>query len=79
MTPFPSNTDLYIVLGTNKVNLCAQKPLIWVIVQDAIEDLQALMLFNHPFPNAATAITFIWECLVDVADKYRPGASVIYE
>ena len=73
-----SDTDLFIIPGSNKVNLSSQKPLIRVIVQDAIEELRALMLFSHAFPNATIAIGFVWESLLTVADKYRPAASAIH-
>jgi hypothetical protein len=74
----PSNdTDLIFILGTNRLTLSAQRPLIHVIVQDAIENIRASLLFDHAFPNAAQAINSIQESLFTAAEKYRPGASAI--
>ena len=52
-TPSSNDTDLFIVLGSKRLILSAQMPLIQVIIQDAIEGLRGLMLFNHAFPSAA--------------------------
>ena len=72
-------TDLYIVLGTNRLSLSAQKPLIRVVMQDAIENLCASLLFEHAFPTAPTAIRVVWECLLAAAEQYRPGAAAIHK
>src|SRR5216684_2309159 len=77
-TPSSNDADLFIVLGSKRLILSAQTPLIWVIIQDAIEGLQGLMLFNHVFPSAAQAIEFVQDSLLVVADRYRPAASTIY-
>ena len=63
----------------NRLTLSAQKPLICVVVQDAIENLHASLLFEHAFPNAPTAIRVVRKCLLDAAERYKPGASAIHE
>jgi hypothetical protein len=73
-----SDADLFIVPGSKRFILSAQTPLIRVIIQDAIEGLRALMLFNNAFPSAAHAIEFVRDSLLAVADRYRPAASTIY-
>src|SRR6266849_5295600 len=76
----PSNdTDLYVVPGSNRLTLSAQKPLIWVIVQDAIEDLRASLLFDHAFPRGIDVLRLTRAALLAVAEKYKPGATAIYE
>jgi len=69
---------LFIVLGSKRLILSAQTPLIRVIIQDVIKGLRGLMLFNHAFPSAAQVIEFVWDSLLVVADRYRLAASTIY-
>ncbi|KAH9023985.1 hypothetical protein EDB84DRAFT_1564550 [Lactarius hengduanensis] len=45
------DTDLVFVEGTTKIMLTSQHPLIRAIVQDAIENLRASMLFHNAFPD----------------------------
>src|SRR5258708_21460703 len=77
-TPSSNDADLFIVPGSKRLILFAQMPLIQVIIQDAIEGLQGLMLFNHVFPSAAQVIEFVQDSLLVVANRYRPAASIIY-
>jgi hypothetical protein len=74
-----NNTELILVPGTNRLTLSAQRPLIWVIVQDTIENLRALLLFDHTFPNAVKARRAIQKSILAAANKYRPGATAIYK
>ncbi|KAI9446051.1 hypothetical protein H4582DRAFT_2069399 [Lactarius indigo] len=47
------------------------------VVQEAIENLQASLMFNHSFPTAPVAFTFTKESLITAAEKYKPGAAHI--
>ena len=74
----PSNdTDLIFVPGTNRLILSAQQPLIWVVIQDAIENLWAFLLFDHAFPVALQAIKFVRDSILLAAENYKPGTSAI--
>ncbi|KAN0105563.1 hypothetical protein V8E52_010914 [Russula decolorans] len=74
----PSNdTDLIFIPGTNRLILSAQRPLIRVIIQDAIENLRVYLLFKNAFPRPVQSIKFIRDSIVAAAEKYQPGSSAI--
>ncbi|KAN0107248.1 hypothetical protein V8E52_010357 [Russula decolorans] len=74
----PSNdTDLIFIPGTNRLILSAQRPLIRVIIQDAIENLRVYLLFKNAFPRPVQSIKFIRDSIVAAAEKYQPGLSAI--
>ena len=78
---WPSNTDLVTVAsskGTKGVKLLlnSQKPLVHAVVVDAIENMQASLLFTHAFPDGVLQFTFAKECLLTAADK--PSTALIY-
>ncbi|KAI9439470.1 hypothetical protein BJY52DRAFT_1195598 [Lactarius psammicola] len=56
---WPADTDLIFAPGGTQVMLTLQRLLIRTVVQDAIKDLQASLLFNNAFPDGILAITFI--------------------
>jgi hypothetical protein len=72
-------TDLFYIPGSNRLTLSAQKPLIRVIVQDAIDDIRASLLFVHAFPEGPDKVTLVQGALLAVAEKYKPGSTHIHE
>jgi len=60
---WPSNTEIILFPGTNKVMLTVQSPLIRSIFQDAFEHLRASLLFIHAFPDPALTRSMISEAL----------------
>ena len=72
-------TDLFYIPGTNRLTLSAQKPLIRVLVQDAIDDIRASLLFVHAFPEGLDKVALIRDALLAVAEKYEPGSTHIHE
>ncbi|KAI9443421.1 hypothetical protein H4582DRAFT_2054425 [Lactarius indigo] len=73
---WPADTDL-LPPGANKLMLTNQNPLVHNVVQEAIENLRASLMFNHSFPTAPVAFTFTKESLITAAEKYKPGAAHI--
>ncbi|KAH9038023.1 hypothetical protein EDB83DRAFT_2524601 [Lactarius deliciosus] len=47
------------------------------VVQEAIENLRASLLFNNAFPTAPIAFAFTKESLITAAEKFKPGATHI--
>jgi hypothetical protein len=72
---WPSETDLIFVLGTTKLMLSLQQQPLRTIIQEAFENMRAFLLFNHSFPDAATLLTVIRDCLVAATvDSQNPLA-----
>ena len=76
---WPSDTDLVVSLGTNKVTLTIQHPLICMILQDAFENLRVSLLFKHAFPDAVLIPTFISLALIAATKAQRTRALDIYK
>ncbi|KAI9440516.1 hypothetical protein H4582DRAFT_2074300 [Lactarius indigo] len=76
---WPSNTDLSFAPGSTRLMLTAQRPLIRAVIQEAIENVRAAMLFNDAFPNLNRAFTFIRDALISAAYSYGPVASMLYK
>ncbi|KAI9439729.1 hypothetical protein H4582DRAFT_2075103 [Lactarius indigo] len=64
---WPSNTDLSFAPGSTRLMLTAQRPLVRAVIQEAIENVRAAMMFNDAFPNLARAFTFIRDALITAA------------
>ena len=78
-TKWPSNTDLvFSDRSSTKLNLTDQKPLVHTIVQDAIENLRASLMFHHAFPDVMLAFSFSKESLITAAEKHKPGAAALH-
>ncbi|KAI9448875.1 hypothetical protein BJY52DRAFT_1193093 [Lactarius psammicola] len=67
---WPVDTDLVYTTGSNKVMLTIQRPLVHAVIQEAIENLQAGLLFTNAFPD---------DCLLTAANRHKPGATDILE
>jgi hypothetical protein len=75
----PAETDLVFSPGSNKLMLTSQHPIVRAIIQDAIENLRAAMLFNNAFPDICIALGLIKDCLLTAANHLRPGAKEVLE
>jgi len=74
---WPSDTEIILFPGTNKVMLTVQSPLIRLIFQDAFEHLRASLLFIHAFPDPALTRSMISEALGVVPQSHLPRAANI--
>jgi len=59
--------------------LTMQRPLVRAVIQEAIENLRAALLFTNAFPDICVALTLIQDCLLNAADHHKPGATDILE
>ncbi|KAH9042828.1 hypothetical protein EDB84DRAFT_1559325 [Lactarius hengduanensis] len=73
---WPTDTDL-LPPGAKRLLLTNQDPLVRNVVQEAIENLRASLLFDHAFPTAPIAFAFTKESLITAAEKFKPGATHI--
>ncbi|KAH9160802.1 hypothetical protein EDB89DRAFT_1914352 [Lactarius sanguifluus] len=73
---WPTDTDL-LPPGAKRLLLTNQQTLVCNVVQEAIENLQASLLFNNVFLTAPIAFAFTKESLITAAEKFKPGATHI--
>jgi hypothetical protein len=73
---WPIDTDLIFLSGSNKVMITIQRPLIRVIIQDAIERTRATMMFSNAFPNVFDVLEFISEALVEAAEDNKKAKDI---
>jgi len=66
---WPAETDIVVNPITNRVTLTTQHPLLRTVIQEAIENLRASLLFDDAFPNAIVTPLAIRECLMSAADN----------
>jgi hypothetical protein len=71
---WPADTEIVFAPGGTRVMLTLQRPLIRTIVQDAIEELRATLVFNNAFPDGILAMSFIRHTLNVAAGKHCPAA-----
>ncbi|KAH9952543.1 hypothetical protein BC827DRAFT_1159672 [Russula dissimulans] len=77
---WPAETDLFLILGSNKVALSVQKLLIQVVVTEAIDNVRATLLFHNVFPDGARVATSIIEdCLLAAAEKHKLATLSIHD
>ena len=76
-SPWPAETNIVLLPGTNRMMLMNQRPLIRLIIQDAMDKVRADLLFRHAFPDPAVALSTIRDSLLTSAAHY-PSASSIY-
>jgi len=74
---WPSDTDLIVFPGTNKVLLTIQSPLMRLIFHDAFKHLRASLLFIHAFPDPALTHLMISEALGVATQSHLPRAGTI--
>ena len=75
-----SDTDLVFVPGTTRLTLTIQSPPLRDVITDSFKNLQAFLLFNHSFPDAAAIPTVMRECLISAAAESRnPRGPVIHD
>ena len=66
---WPTETNLIYSPGSNKVMLTAQRTLIYIVIQDAIERTRASMMFINAFPDVFKALELITKALSMAAEK----------
>jgi hypothetical protein len=74
---WPADTDICFQPGTSKVMLTNQRPLLRVIITEAMEQVRADLLFNYAFPNPLVALTSIRNSLITCGSRV-PNAETFY-
>jgi hypothetical protein len=73
---WPVSTDVLYQAGSNRITLRGQRPLLRVVLQDAMENVRADLMFTHSFPVSAVGIATIRMSLLTAASQYRGAASI---
>ncbi|KAI0250408.1 hypothetical protein BJV78DRAFT_1283210 [Lactifluus subvellereus] len=72
---WPVDTDIIFASGTNRMALTGQRPLVRLVIQDAIEILRASLVLVNAFPDADLTISLVKDALLSAADQYLPATS----
>jgi hypothetical protein len=73
--PSTSETDLHFVPGSTRIILTGQRPIVRMVIQEAIENLRASLLFIDAFPDSNCALKFIQDGLFTAAKRQCPAAA----
>lgn len=65
---WPTDTDIIFLPGSNKVMLTVQRPLMRVVIQDAIERTRANLMFANAFPDVFDTLEYIRDALATAAE-----------
>ncbi|KAN0130984.1 hypothetical protein V8E53_011117 [Lactarius tabidus] len=74
---WPVDTNLVFAAGSHKLMLLNQRPIVRAVIQEAIENLRAALLFTNAFPDVCSALMLIKDCLFTAALCLKPGASEV--
>ena len=75
---WPEDTDP-VFTADSKLLLNKQPPVLRLVIQGAIENLRAAILFHSSFPDVYAAHTLVKDSLLTAANHLKPGAADIYE
>ena len=77
MPVWPTDTDI-VLNDRNKMCLLNQKPLVRVILKNAIDRVLSELLFTDSFPNAVVSAKAARRAVAEAAFAYFPGAGTIH-
>ena len=73
---WPSETDIIYPLGTNKIMLTVQRPLMKAIFQDTFERIHVAMVLQNSFPNAYETVEMITDSLITAAKSNEQATNI---
>jgi hypothetical protein len=74
---WPEHTDIIFPPGSQKVTLMNQRPLLRVVIQNAMELVRVNLLFDYAFPDPAVSLITVKMSLLTSSSEY-PGAADIH-
>jgi hypothetical protein len=75
---WPLDTNLVYTDGSNKLKLTLQHPLVLRVIQNAIENFGATLLFSDAFPDATVSLTFAKNAFLLAAKAHFPATQDIH-
>ena len=79
MPKWPAETDMVFSDGRTRIRLMNQKTIVRLVIQDAIENVHAFMLFRNAYPNPALVVSSAKAALVNAATARLPGAAHVHQ
>ena len=76
---WPLDTELVYTVGSTKLSLLNQRPIVRAVIQEAIEQLRAALLFANAFLDVCSSLTLIKDCLLNAALNLKPGATEVLD
>ena len=76
---WPVDTELVFAVGSTKLTLLNQRPIVRAVIQEAIDNLRAALMFTNAFPDVCSALTLIKDCLFTAALHLKPGAMEVLD
>ena len=73
---WPSEMDIIYPLGTNKIMLTVQCPLMKAIFQDTFKRIHAAMVLQNSFPNAYETAEMITDSLITAAESNERATNI---
>jgi len=74
-----NKADLVFAMGSLKIKLTLQRPLVRVVIQDLFDILYLLLQSTNAFPNSAVTIQLVRNVLLRSALNHTPGALTIHQ
>ncbi|KAF8256576.1 hypothetical protein EI94DRAFT_1710901 [Lactarius quietus] len=74
-SPWPVDMDLVFPLGSTKLSLLNQHPMVRAVIQEGIENLWAALMFTNAFPGLCSTLTLVKDLLFTAAMHHKPGAT----
>ena len=71
--------ELVFAVGSTKLTLLNQRPIVRAVIQEAIDNLRAAFMFTNAFPDVCSALTLIKDCLFTAALHLKPGAAEVLD
>jgi len=77
--PVVNEADLVFAMGSLKIKLTLQRPLVRVVIQDLFDILHLLLHATNAFPNGVITVQLIRNALLCSALRHTPGALTIHQ
>ena len=74
-----NEADLVFAMGSLKIKLMLQWPLVQVVIQDLFDILYLLLQSTNAFPNGAITIQLVRNTLLRSALRHTPGTLTIHQ
>ncbi|KAH9055287.1 hypothetical protein EDB87DRAFT_1688403 [Lactarius vividus] len=75
--PWPAATELLFALGSSKIKLTLQYPLVRLVLQDAIDHMRAHLVLTNTFPDPGAALTFARDSLMTAVEDRQPDTRIL--
>ena len=75
---WPPETDMVFSDGRTRIRLMNQPTIVRLVLQDAIENVHAFLLFRNAYPSPGLVVTSAKGALVNAAKARFPGAAHVH-